>query len=138
MEVKQALSPALNVRLNAAVRQATFTAGAYAGKDMALVPKQTIAVRADWRPAPGHSLDGGVNWVAAQSPDFANACKMPSYATLDLRYAYQFRNAEFALGVANLTNEKYYTQAFGCAAGVVTSIYPEAGRTVSASLRVKF
>lgn len=138
LEVKQALSPSLDVRLNAAVRQATFTAGAYAGKDMALVPGQTIAVRADWRPAPGHTLDGGVNWVAEQRPDFANACKMPSYATVDLRYAYQFRNAEFALGVANLTDEKYYTQAYGCAAGVTTAIYPEAGRTVTASVRVKF
>ncbi len=139
LEVRQVLSPSLDVRVNAAVRQATFTSGAYAGKDMALVPGQTIAVRADWRPAPGHTLDGGVTWMAEQSPDFANACKMPSYATVDLRYAYQFRNAEFALGVANLTDEKYYTQAYACdKSGAVTSIYPEAGRTVTASVRVKF
>ncbi|MDO9196597.1 TonB-dependent receptor [Rhodoferax sp.] len=138
LEVKQALSPSLDVRLNAALRQATFTAGAYAGKDMALVPGQTIGARANWRPAPGHTLDGGVNWVAEQSPDFANACKMPSYATVDLRYAYQYRNAEFAVGVANLTDEKYYTQAYGCTAGVTTAIYPEPGRTVTASVRVKF
>jgi iron complex outermembrane receptor protein len=105
---------------------------------MALVPGQTIGARANWRPAPGHTLDGGVNWVAEQSPDFANACKMPSYATVDLRYAYQYRNAEFAVGVANLTDEKYYTQAYGCTAGVTTSIYPEPGRTVTASVRVKF
>jgi iron complex outermembrane receptor protein len=63
---------------------------------------------------------------------------MPSYTTMDVRYAYQFRNAELALGIANLSDEKYYTQAFDCQAGVVTAIYPEAGRNVTASLRLKF
>jgi len=139
LDVKQALNSSLNLRLNAALRQAKFTGGVYAGNEMALVPKQTLAVRADWHPLPGHTLDGGVNWVAEQSPDFANACKMPSYTTLDVRYAYQFGKAELALGVANLTDEKYYTQAYGCdARGVTTFIYPEAGRIVTASLRVKF
>ena len=139
LEVKQALSPSLDMRVNAAVRQAKFTEGPYSGNDMALVPHRTIAVRAGWRPAPGHTLDAGVNWVAEQSPDFANACKIPSYATADIRYAYQFRLAEFALGIANLTDKKYYTQAYGCDTGrVTTSIYPEAGRMVTASLRVKF
>lgn len=139
LEVKQALNPSLNLRLNAALRQAKFTGGVYAGNEMALVPKQTLAVRADWHPLSGHTLDGGVNWIAEQSPDFANACKMPSYTTLDVRYAYQFGKAELALGVANLTDTKYYTQAYGCdARGVTTSIYPEAGRAFTAALRVKF
>jgi iron complex outermembrane receptor protein len=38
-----------------------------------------------------------------------------------------------------LTDRKYYTQAFGCTAGgETTSIYPEAGRTVAASVKVSF
>ena len=138
LEVKQALNASVNMRFNAALREAKFTGGVYAGNEMALVPKQTLAVRADWHPLPGHTLDGGVNWVAEQSADFANVCKMPSYTTVDLRYAYQFRNAEFAFGVANLLDEKYYTQAYWCDAGATTSIYPEAGRAFTASLRVKF
>ena len=32
----------------------------------------------------------------------------------------------------------YFTQAFGCAGGQVTSIYPEAGRAFTASARVQF
>ena len=63
---------------------------------------------------------------------------MPSHTTADLRYAVQWRAAEFALGVANLTNRKYYTQAFACANGVATSIYPEPGRALTASLRLRF
>ena len=63
---------------------------------------------------------------------------MPAYATADARYAYQMRNVEFSLGVTNLTDQKYYTQAFRCTAGVTNGIYPEAGRAFSAAVRVKF
>ena len=128
-----------SVAPSAAWRQAKFTSGVYAGNDVMLVPKHTLAARADWRPAPNHTIGAGVVWVSSQSPDFANLCRMPSYATADLRYAYTWRNAEFALGIANLTDHKYYTQAFGCnAGGVTTSIYPEAGRTFTASVKFTF
>ena len=132
------MTQAIDLSVNAVSREAKFVSGAYAGKDVPLVPGQTVALRANWRPAPGHMLGGGVNWIAAQSPDFANACKIPDYTTVDLRYAYQVRNLELALGVSNLTDQKYYTQAFGCAAGVTTSIYPEPGRIVTASMRLQF
>ena len=138
LEAKYALSASTDLRANAAWRQARFIGGVYAGNDVALVPGKTLALRADWRPAAGHSLNAGVNWVSSQSPDFSNACKIPAYTTVDVRYALQYRNAEFALGAANLFNRKYYTQAFGCNGGTTTSIYPEAGRIVTASVRVKF
>ena len=138
LESRHALSAAWDLRLNAALRKATFTEGVYAGKNLALVPKKTLAVRADWRPAPGHTLDAGLNWVASQNPDFANACTMPSYTTVDVRYAYRVGAAELALGVANATDHQYTTQAYGCTAGVTQSIYPEAGRAFTASLRYKF
>lgn len=138
LEIKHPVSTALDVRLNAAVREAKFTSGAYAGKDVTLVPGQTLALHADWRPAAGHTVGAGVNWVSEQRVDFANVCKIPAYITLDARYAYQFKNAELALGIANLGDEKYYTYAYGCTSGVTGGIYPEAGRTVTASLRVKF
>lgn len=138
LSLTQALGPTLDLNLNAAWRQAKFTAGSYAGNDVMLVPKRTMALRADWRPAPNHKLSAGAVWVSSQSPDFDNVCTIPSYATADLRYAYTWRNAELALGIANLSDRKYYTQAFGCSAGVTTSIYPEAGRTITASVLFKF
>ena len=139
LEGRHAVSESLDLRVNAAWRQARFTAGPYAGNDVMLVPKRTLAVRADWRPVAGHSLNGGVQWVSSQSPDFGNTCRMPAYATADVRYAYQWGAAELALGIANLADHKYYTQSFGCTAyGVATFIYPEAGRTVTASLRYQF
>lgn len=138
LEGRQQIGPDLGIRVNAAWRQARFTAGAFDGKDIALVPKRTLALRADWRPAAGHTLDAGVQWVSSQSPDFANVCRMPSFSVADLRYAYQWGRAELALGVANLADRKYYTQAFNCVAGVTSGLYPEAGRTITASLQYRF
>jgi iron complex outermembrane receptor protein len=138
IDARHALSAELAMRLHLAWREASFRAGPYAGKDVPLVPRRTVAVRADWTPVAGHRLSGGVNWVSSQHPDYANACTMPSYATADLRYAYRWRGAEFALGVANLFDRGYYTQAFGCAGGQTTSIYPETGRAFTASVRMDF
>jgi iron complex outermembrane recepter protein len=103
-----------------------------------LVPRKTLAVRADWAPAAGHRVTGGVNWVSSQHPDFNNACTMPAYTTADVRYAYQWQQLELAVGVTNLFDRKYFTQAFGCTAGVTQAIYPEAGRAVTASVRLRF
>jgi iron complex outermembrane receptor protein len=139
LEVKHAISASLDVRANAAVREAKFVSGTYAGKDVTLVPGQTLAIHADWRPVASHTFGAGLTWVSDQRSDFVNVCKIPAYLTADARYAYQFKNAELALSIANLTDEKYYTAAYGCStAGVTGSIYPEAGRTLTASLRVKF
>ncbi|MBU0590201.1 MAG: TonB-dependent receptor [Gammaproteobacteria bacterium] len=138
LEGRYALSAAVNLRLNAALREARFVSGSYAGNRVPLVPAKTLALRADWSPALGHRLDGGVNWVATQNPDMANLCTMPAYTTMDMRYSYQYKNAELALGLNNLTDNKYYTQAFSCSAGVTSSIYPEAGRTLVASMRLRF
>jgi iron complex outermembrane recepter protein len=138
LEASQQLSTALAVRVNLAVREAKFVEGSYAGNDVALVPRQTVALGATWQPAGGHVLDTGLNWVASQSPTFSNQCQMPAYTTVDMRYAYTAGNVEWALGVKNLADTRYYTLAFGCTAGVTTSIYPEAGRSVVASARLKF
>lgn len=138
LELSHALTKTVDVRLNAALRKASFRSGNYAGKDVPLTPRRTLAVQADWQLAAAHRLSGGVNWVGEQHPDFANACTMPSYSTLGARYAYKFKNAELSLGISNLTGHKYYSQAFRCSSGTTSAIYPEAGRAVTAALRVSF
>jgi iron complex outermembrane receptor protein len=136
---RHALARTLGLRVNAAWREATFRSGPYAGKDVPLAPRRTAAVRADWTPLAGHRLSGGVNWVSSQHPDYRNACTIPAYLTADARYAWQvLRNTELGVGVTNLFDRKFYTQAFGCSGGQTGSIYPEAGRQFTASLRVQF
>lgn len=138
LDTTHALTKAVSLRVNAAARQSTFRSGAYAGKDVPLAPSRSLALRADWQPSAQHRVTGGVNWVSSQRPDFDNLCRMPSYATADVRYAFTWQQVELALGVTNLFDSQYYTQAFSCAAGVTGGIYPEAGRVVTASVRVRF
>ncbi len=138
LEARHALSRDVQLRLNAALREARFVSGTYAGKTVPLVPARTVALRADWTPLPGHQIGGGLNWISSQHPDMANQCTMPDYTLVDMRYAYQYRQLELALSVNNLTDRRYYTQAFSCSSGAVSSIYPEAGRTVVASARLSF
>jgi iron complex outermembrane receptor protein len=138
LDTSHDVSKTLTLRIHAALRQSTFRSGPYAGNDVPLAPSRTLALRADWQPAANHRVTGGLNWVSSQHPDFNNQCRMPSYTTADLRYAYAWQNAELSLGVANLFDRQHYTQAFGCVAGVTTAIYPEPGRAITAALRVRF
>ncbi len=138
LEFLHAITQTVDVRANAALRKASFRSGAYTGKDVPLAPRRTLAIQAGWQMDPAHRLSGGINWVSEQHPDFSNACTMPAYTTLDVRYAYKFKNAELSLGVSNLTDRKYYSQAFLCTAGTTSAIYPEAGRAFTAALRVNF
>ncbi|HEY8905286.1 MAG TPA: TonB-dependent receptor [Rhodoferax sp.] len=138
VEAQHKLNQSLAFKANLGLRQATFTAGMYNGKTVPLVARSTLALRADWQVAPSQSLDAGVVFVSSQYVDFNNVCKVPGYAMTDARYAYQMRNIELSLGVSNLLDAKYYTQAYKCEAGVTNGIYPEAGRAVTAALRVKF
>lgn len=138
LEAKHKWTESVQLRANLAVREAKFSAGPYAGNDVALVPHQTVALGATWRPTAGHLLDAGMNWVSDQSATFSNQCTIPSYTTVDARYAYTVGQLELALGVKNLADTKYYTLAYGCAAGVPTSLYPEPGRSVTASVQFSF
>jgi iron complex outermembrane receptor protein len=139
LEARHNLNAQTALRFNAASRQARFMAGPYDGKDIALVPSNTVALGVEWMPADKHLLNMGVTWVSSQKPNFANTCDMPAYNTLDARYSYATKEVEFAFGINNLADAKYYTLAYGCtAAGQPTAIYPEAGRALAATVKLKF
>ncbi len=118
--------------------KATFTAGPNAGREMVLVPKNTVSTRLAWAPAGGHSADVGVQWVDSQryGSDFTNACgaRIPSYTTIDARYARTIGPWEFAVSGQNLADKQYYSNAFGCRSG----IYPGDGRQIKLSARYDF
>jgi iron complex outermembrane receptor protein len=138
LETHHDLTEWVALRLNVAARQAKFDFGPYAGNNIALVPGQTASIGLELKPATSHTVNLGLTWVSSQSTDFNNQCSMPSFNTLDARYAYSSKAVELALGVANLADSKYFTQSYGCIAGVIQGIYPEAGRVVSATAKIKF
>ncbi|MNR79853.1 Ferric enterobactin receptor precursor [compost metagenome] len=120
---------------------AKFSEGTYAGNEMTLVPRNTATLRLSWLPGNGQSADVGVQWIDSQrySNDFTNTCnsRIPSFATLDARYAKRVGVWEFAITGVNLTDKNYYSQAFGTCQNAA-SIYPDAGRAVKLSARMDF
>lgn len=118
---------------------ARFTDGPNAGKQLGLVPENTATVRANWMPGNGHSADIGVQWVDTQryGGDFDNSCsaKIPSYTTVDARYAVRSGSWTFAIAGTNLGDRDYFSKAFGaCNNG----IYTDNGRQLKLSARYDF
>ncbi len=138
LEAQQALTQDLRLSAKWQRVDAEFTGGPNAGREMVLVPKNVVTVRAAWTPASGHSADIGAQWVDSQryGSDFANSCgaRIPSYTTVDARYAYRIKGWEAAVSALNLADRQYYSNAFGCRSG----IYPSDGRQLKLSLRYDF
>lgn len=118
--------------------QAEFRDGPNAGRDMVLVPKHVVTARLAWAPGGGHSADVGAQWVDSQryGDDFTNACdaRIPSFTTVDARYAYRAGPWEVAVSGLNLADRQFYSNAFSCRGG----IYPSNGRQLKLSLRFDF
>ncbi len=136
VDATQKVSSTVQAQVHAAVRQSRFVEGSYNGRDVALAPKRSLALRGEWTPVAAHRLSGGVNWVSSQFVDFDNTCSVPSFAVADMRYTYRWQKLEASLGVNNLFDRKYFTQAFACSGSQATSLYPEAGRSFTGTLRV--
>jgi iron complex outermembrane receptor protein len=117
---------------------ASFTEGPNAGREMVLVPRNVLSARLAWVPGEGQSADIGAQWASSQrfGNDFTNSCaaRIPSYATLDARYARKLGPWELAVSGNNLTDRQYYSNAFGCQSG----IYPSDGRQLKLSARYDF
>ncbi|WFR80717.1 TonB-dependent receptor [Janthinobacterium rivuli] len=118
--------------------KATFTEGANSGKELTLIPKNTLSARLSWVPKDGQSADFGAQWVDSQryGSDFANTCssKIPAFTTFDARYARKFGAWEVAVNALNLTDKQYFTNAYSCKGG----IYPSNGRQMKLSARYDF
>ncbi|NYE62271.1 iron complex outermembrane receptor protein [Duganella sp. 1224] len=138
LDAEQRLAAAWTVNAHYQHVQATFRDGVNDGREMVLVPKNTLTARLSWTPASGQTADIGAQWVDKQryGSDFDNSCagEMPSFTTLDARYARTFGRWEWAVSGQNLADKHYYSQAFACKGG----IYPADGRQLKLSARYTF
>ena len=118
--------------------KARFTDGPNAGNEMVMVPDNTVSARLNWLPDAVTSASLGVQWVDSQryGGDFDNSCsgRIPSYTTIDGRYARRIGAWELAIIGNNLANKHYFSNAYGCNAG----IYPNDGRQLKVSARYDF
>jgi iron complex outermembrane recepter protein len=143
IEIEGTMSIAKNLSISAILQHvsAKFRDGPNEGKELVLVPKNTATLRLNWQPTRAQTADIGVQWVDKQryGKDFSNSCdaRIPSFATLDGRYAIRVGTWEFAVIGTNLTDKNYYAQAFGdCTDN--RGIYPDAGRAIRLSARKDF
>ncbi|KQQ46382.1 outer membrane hemin/siderophore receptor protein [Duganella sp. Leaf126] len=138
LDAEQRIAPDWRVSAHYQYVDAKFRSGAFAGRQMVLVPEHTVTARLSWVPATGHSADLGVQWVDDQryGEDFANSCagRIPSYTTLDGRYARTVGQWELAVSGQNLTDKRYYSQAYSCLRGN-GGIYTADGRQLKLSAR---
>ncbi|WP_051360266.1 TonB-dependent receptor [Candidatus Symbiobacter mobilis] len=138
LDIRHALTSTWTVQAALALRQAEFAQGPHQGRTVPLVARNTLGLGVDWQPMAAHAVHLGAAMVSGQYVDFGNTCTIPGHAVFDLRYRYRTGKVEATLGVDNLFDTRYATQAFQCANGETQGIYPEAGRTLSAGLRVGF
>lgn len=142
VEVEGRMQLSETLALNASYQHidARFEDGANSGKQLALVPANTLSTRISWKSGQ-QSADVGARWVDRQrmGNDFTNTCaRMPSFTTFDARYALRVSAWELAVTGTNLADRKYYSQAYDCSGGAVSGIYPEDGRAVKFTARYDF
>ncbi len=142
IEASSRLSSSLTLSAILQHVSAEFTSGPDDGKELVLVPKNIATLRLSWSPKSRQSAEIGMQWVDSQryGSDFNNTCSahIPSYATLDGRYAVRVGAWEFALVGTNLTDKNYFSQAFGDFDGCENGIYPNSGRAVKFTARMDF
>jgi iron complex outermembrane receptor protein len=139
LEASARVLPNLMLRASLTHVRARFTEGDLSGNDVPLVPKNIATLRANWTPLVNHTADIGLQYVDKQryGNDTANSCssQIPSYTTLDARYAVRFGAWEVAIAGSNLADRDYFSYAAGaCRNG----IYSDNGRQVKLSARLDF
>jgi iron complex outermembrane receptor protein len=138
IDARAALSAAWRISAHLQHVSAKFRAGPNSGREMALVPRNVVSARLAWVPDRSQSADIGMQWVDSQryGGDFTNSCaaRIPSYSTIDARYARRFGAWEAAVAGLNLGDRSYFSNAFGCERG----IYPSDGRQLKVSLRYDY
>ncbi len=120
-------------------REATFRAGANAGKTIPLVPESRWTAKLAWEGGQWGSHALLANHVGARyfGGDEANAlARLPAYTTLDWQSRWQLRQWELALRIANLTDRKYAPVAFDYGFGA--GYYPANPRAGYVTARYRF
>ena len=130
-------------RIHARFIRGIFAGVDVAGEDVPNVPKQRLTLQGAWQFLDTSSLVLAHSYVGAQSYDNDPAGRfsaMPSYGLTDIKLSHRMKSATLNLGVNNVFDKAYYGYAIVNSSTAPTrfNAYPEAGRTVFASLDVKF
>lgn len=141
MDVKARLNTKLETAVQYAYREAIFTEGSYAGKQVPLAPQNVLTARLSYRMTETQNVSMMTQWVSAQkiAGDFGNTCQddIASYALVNTRYSQKINTWTLSVGVNNLFDKHYYNLRTRCDP-TKKSIYPEVGRTFLVTLQNRF
>ena len=147
LEAAYELSPALSVFGNASWTEAKFRSGRLggvdvAGKNIPLVPRYLANAGLTWRIRDKLRFNGNVRYVGQQfyDNDQLNTFpgRMPSYTVTDLKLTHDNGDWTVSLAANNVFNKQYYTYAIRNTAGTSFNAYPQAERTLLATLEYRF
>ncbi len=139
-------SPTLSLFGNLSLVEAKFRDGRIGGVDVSgksipLVPDHTANAGFSWRVAEATRLNGVVRHVgkAWYDNDQTNTfpSEMPAYTLVDLKVTQQWRDWSLSLAANNLLDKQYYNYGIRNGAGTSFNAYPQAGRTLLATLELK-
>jgi iron complex outermembrane recepter protein len=135
------MSASWTTGLQYANRRAIFRDGVYAGKDVPMVPQQTMTARSVHQLSATQTLMVAAQWMSEQrvTGDFDNTCtdKIPSYGLVNMRYSQKIDSWTLSAGFNNLFDKSYYNYRTRCDP-TAKSVYPEAGRTFMVTAQNRF
>lgn len=141
LDTKARISPKFDAAVQYAYREAVFTEGSYAGKQVPLAPKNVLTARLSYLMSETQNISLMTQWVSSQkiSGDFDNTCQddIASYALVNARYSQKINSWTLSAGVNNLFDKHYYNLRTRCDP-TKKSIYPEVGRTFLVTLQNRF
>ncbi len=110
LEVSNHWSEAVNSSFSITVLDAEITDGAFEGRNLPLVPEQTIRLDTNYRYS--STLSFGLEVIAVDEQafggDFDNQLSMlPSYEVINAHFSYDYKDWEIAFRVNNLFDEEY-------------------------------
>lgn len=139
-ELDWRITERLKARFAYAWTDAEFRTGAYAGKDVPLVPRDKATLQFNWDAGQAGSYAAVINHVGTRrySGDFANAQGLlGGYTTLDLQATWQFKPWTVTARLLNALDRHYATYA-GYSPWSGHYFYPADGRSVHLGARYAF
>jgi iron complex outermembrane receptor protein len=141
LEAGWTISESLQAKLAYAYTDASFRQGAYAGKDIPLVPRDQGSAQLTWNSGRTGSYTAAARYVGERryGSDYANAQGMlAGYTTLDLQSVWNLKPWKITAKLLNALDKKYSPLAGYDVWSNQTYYYPADGRSVFVSGRYDF
>ncbi len=138
------LSSKLLVATSLALRDARFRSGEFTGKRVPMSAKEIVSLRSEYAWDDSQKFGVQARWTSSQyvAMDFENQYSMPDYAVTDLYYQYRAGKFDLSVKLLNVFDKSYYSYATRATDPVTsspyTAVYPDQGRSLWVSARLRF